>query len=276
AKKPFKGLENINRSKNGNLIILETSGVPITDKDGNLTGFRGIDRDVTERKQMEAVLKESEAQYRIIFENTGTSMCIIEGDMTVSMVNGEFEKHFGISKKEVEHKKNIVEFVDDEFKDKVIEYHRLRTIDPGAVPRNYEIKMKNNNGNVKDIYLTVAIIPGTRRSVVSLLDISELKRKETELRKQKELLDNTNRALEHKLNELQDALGHIKKLEGLVPICARCKKMLIEKGDPKDPNAWVALEKYISERSKASFTHGICPNCANKMYSDMHENKEKM
>ncbi|MDD5634828.1 MAG: PAS domain-containing protein, partial [Candidatus Omnitrophica bacterium] len=84
AKKPFKGLENINRSKNGNLIILETSGVPITDKDGNLTGFRGIDRDVTERKQMEAVLKESEAQYRIISENSGTSMCIMEGDMTVS------------------------------------------------------------------------------------------------------------------------------------------------------------------------------------------------
>jgi len=50
---PFKGLENKNLHRNGRLVVLETSGVPIFDDDGNLAGYRGIDRDITERKESE-------------------------------------------------------------------------------------------------------------------------------------------------------------------------------------------------------------------------------
>ncbi|MBW2005174.1 MAG: PAS domain S-box protein [Deltaproteobacteria bacterium] len=53
SREPFKDLENTNLHKDGHHVVLETSGVPIFDKAGNLTGFRGIDRDITERKQVE-------------------------------------------------------------------------------------------------------------------------------------------------------------------------------------------------------------------------------
>ena len=53
SKKPFTGLENINLHKDGRSIILETGGVPIFDEGMNLTGYRGIDRDITERKRVE-------------------------------------------------------------------------------------------------------------------------------------------------------------------------------------------------------------------------------
>lgn len=53
SRRPFAGLENTNLHKNGKRIILETSGVPILDADGNLLGYRGIDRDITERKLAE-------------------------------------------------------------------------------------------------------------------------------------------------------------------------------------------------------------------------------
>lgn len=49
--KPIVGLENINRHKNGGEVVLETSGVPVVDDTGRVTGYRGVDRDVTERKR---------------------------------------------------------------------------------------------------------------------------------------------------------------------------------------------------------------------------------
>jgi len=55
---PFLRLENINRHKDGRLLVLETSGVPVFDRDGRLTGYRGIDRDITERKRVELALEE--------------------------------------------------------------------------------------------------------------------------------------------------------------------------------------------------------------------------
>ena len=52
-RKPFDGLENTNLHKTGRPVVLETSGVPIFDANGNFRGYRGIDRDITERKRME-------------------------------------------------------------------------------------------------------------------------------------------------------------------------------------------------------------------------------
>lgn len=56
---PFFGLENVNLHKQGHLVILETSGVPILDAQGRLTGYRGIDRDITQRKRNEEALRKA-------------------------------------------------------------------------------------------------------------------------------------------------------------------------------------------------------------------------
>lgn len=68
-KEPFFGLENINRHKEGHLVILETSSIPILDKRGELIGYRGIDRDITERKKMEKMLWKTEEQHKKAIEN---------------------------------------------------------------------------------------------------------------------------------------------------------------------------------------------------------------
>ena len=59
SKQPFNCLENINLHKNGYPVILETSGVPIFDNDGELCGYRGIDRDITRRKRAEEELRQA-------------------------------------------------------------------------------------------------------------------------------------------------------------------------------------------------------------------------
>ena len=58
SQEPFARLENMNLHKNGSLLVLETSGVPIFDEKGNFKGYRGIDRDITERKKAEQALKD--------------------------------------------------------------------------------------------------------------------------------------------------------------------------------------------------------------------------
>jgi PAS domain S-box-containing protein len=57
--KPFRQLENVNRRKDGRLVVLETNGVPVLDAQGNLAGYRGIDRDITDRKRAEEALEEA-------------------------------------------------------------------------------------------------------------------------------------------------------------------------------------------------------------------------
>ena len=64
---------------------------------------------------------------------------------------------------------------------------------------------------------------------------------------------------EMKLNtELQAALAEVKRLSGLLPICAWCKRIRNDEGD------WQQIEEYITVHSEADFTHGICPDCARK------------
>ena len=63
---------------------------------------------------------------------------------------------------------------------------------------------------------------------------------------------------ERLIQELQDALANIKRLRGLLPICASCKKIRDDKG------YWNELEAYILEHSEAEFTHGICPDCIDR------------
>jgi CheY-like chemotaxis protein len=62
--------------------------------------------------------------------------------------------------------------------------------------------------------------------------------------------------------ELQKALEKVKLLSGYLPICVSCKKIRDDRG------YWEAIEHYISQHSEAEFTHGICPNCLEKLYPE--------
>ncbi|MGH9436011.1 MAG: response regulator [Terriglobia bacterium] len=62
-------------------------------------------------------------------------------------------------------------------------------------------------------------------------------------------------ALTERVLELEDALGRVKNLQGLLPMCSYCKRIR------NDRNYWQQVESYIAEHSAAEFTHGVCPHC---------------
>lgn len=68
------------------------------------------------------------------------------------------------------------------------------------------------------------------------------------------------------VGSLKEAQGEIRTLEGILPICSHCKKIRREGADPTDPSGWIPVDAYISDRSDAMFSHGICPDCLGKHY----------
>jgi len=139
-------------------------------------------RNITERMQMEERLRKSEQEYRTIFETTSTAMVIAEDDTTISLANQEFARLSGYSIEEVEGKKSWIEFIGYGYLEMMKEYHRMRRSGSPDVPRQYEAEFIDRYGNIKSVLITATMIPATRKSVISFLDITERKHAEAELR----------------------------------------------------------------------------------------------
>jgi PAS domain S-box-containing protein len=174
-------------AKDGTMRFCELSGSPVTQK-GKIIGMISIARDITEHKRAEEALKQSESWYRTIYENTGTAIITIEEDTTISLANTEFEKLSGYSKKKIEGRKHWEEFVVPEDIEKMLTHHRLRRYDAKSAPKKYEFRFVDKDGVVKDIVLSIDMIPGTKKSIASLLDITELKQGEKKLQRTLESL----------------------------------------------------------------------------------------
>jgi len=88
----FEKIENTNLHKDGRLVVLETSGVPFFDANGKLLGYRGIDRDITKRKQVEEALRKSEERFKGLFEQSPFSIQILDTKGWTLQVNKGWEQ----------------------------------------------------------------------------------------------------------------------------------------------------------------------------------------
>jgi PAS domain S-box-containing protein len=105
------------------------------------------------------------------------------------------------------------------------------------------------------IEITSSLLKNSEDKVIAgievVRDVTERKRLEAE----REML----------IDELREALAKIRTLKGLIPICAWCKKARDDKG------YWEELEHYIRDHTDADFTHGICPECLEKVSGERYE-----
>ena len=126
---------------------------------------------------------------------------------------------------------------------------RIDTIFSGAPPilfstqlHRHIIPSRLKNGNLRIQSTTITAVPSldgnTFYALFAVVDVTELTRR---------------------LEDYKKAMEEIRTLSGLLPICSYCKNIRDDKG------YWLKLEKYISERSNARFSHSICPDCMRKL-----------
>ncbi|MCX6281456.1 MAG: PAS domain S-box protein [Bacteroidetes bacterium] len=173
--KEWKG-ELVNKKKNGLLYWEQVSISPIMDEDGKILHFVAIKHDITEQKEYEERILQSENWYKAIFGNTGTSTCILDKDGVIVLANSKFEELSGFSKTEIEGTRKWSDFVLPDDLEKMNRYHRERREAGKSAPKEYEFSFRDHSGNLKNILLTIDLIPGTQNSVASLLDITERKK----------------------------------------------------------------------------------------------------
>jgi len=119
-------------------------------------------------------------------------------------------------------------------------------------PEEYECRVIRPDGTVRHVQNRAIVVSDSSGAVVRMvgtsLDITDRK-----------LAEENQRTLRR---ELQASVAEVKVLQGILPICANCKRIRTEDG------TWDAVESYVRERTDAEFSHGICPDCARKWAAD--------
>jgi len=102
------------------------------------------------------------------------------------------------------------------------------------------------------------------RPVLAILSqVAEIERELFNARQEIERRQRAEKERDKVIKDLEKALSEIKKLSGLLPICSHCKKIR------DDTGYWNQIESYIHAHSEAEFSHGICPECAEKYFPDV-------
>ena len=220
-------------------------------------------------KHVGAKIRQSEQKYHTIMEAANDPILIIDFEsQDILEVNRKAEELFGIDYdrfiginvlqlfpdgKVRENIKTIKSISKDRAKDRAKDKTKDKTKDKDVVFENIFIL----NGNGDEVLVEVSACTTT---LVDKAVIIAILRDVT-----KRELDDWERRL---LGELKTTLKKAKRLSGIIPICAACKKIRDEK------NKWIQLEVYIRDNSEADFSHGICPECRDEYFSKYKEQQE--
>ena len=189
SRRPFNLLENTNVHKDGHLVVLETSGIPIFDVKGVFRGYRGIDRDITERKQAEQAIRASEMRLRTAIESLPFDFFIIDDNGRYVMQNSTCRDRWG----DVIGKRTEDLEVDED--NLTLWLNNNRRAFAGEVIRG-EVELKGRGGRGSFYNIIAPVTEGDQvREILGVnIDITERKRAEEELRQ-------AHDEMEHKVKE---------------------------------------------------------------------------
>ncbi|MBP7506498.1 MAG: PAS domain S-box protein [Prolixibacteraceae bacterium] len=266
--KDWKG-EIINRKKDGNLFWEEVSISPIFDDNNKIAHFVAIKSEVTQKKEQEKTLKESENLYRTIFNNASHAAAIFNSENIIEIVNPKFELISGYSKVEVEGKMEWTSIIHREDLQMMIDFNTRRKAGDTTVPQEYEFRLVTKMGEIRTVQLSVEIIPGTKNTLTSFIDITENKIAEKELKESKEKFQGLVEDLNDVIFEM-DITGKIRYISPSTTHITgykfdhytdRCFLDCVYSEDLPQFNEW--FKKLIEENSTAPITYRV-RNSANK------------
>ena len=191
-KRPFSNLENWNLTKNGRRVCLMTSGTPILDEDGGISGYRGIDSDITKRRHADEKLRESEAFERALAKASPDFVFVLDTKGTILRVNRVHPGH----KEEDIIGKNVSMFASPEYGDALIQTLG-RAVDTGQLQTiETLVNLPDGPHYFLNRIKTTRLIDEVDIVVFISTDITESKRSEAALRESenrlRDILDNTS------------------------------------------------------------------------------------
>jgi PAS domain S-box-containing protein len=232
-------------SKQGVLVDVSINAALVTDAEGRPVAIDGSLRDITERKRIEVELRRSELRYRTLAENfPNGSVFLFDRDLRFTLAEGEGLRVSGPRKEEIEGKTlrevfgtELCEILEPAYRAAL--QGKSSVLEAGYADQIYSVHVlpvKDENDVVHS-------------GMVVTQDITERKRVEAER--------------EDLVRKLQEALASIRTLRGLVPICSSCRKIR------NDSGYWQQVEDYVREHSDVRFSHGLCGDCARRLYPDL-------
>jgi len=253
---PIVNQEEYVIDKEGKKHFLLTTKIPFRNEQGQIIGLIGIGRNITEHRKIEEALRNEKALLDALMDHIPDSIYFKDRQCRHIRVNRKEMQDLNIDDMNKIIGKTDVDLWGEEFGRMTItnEQHLIESGEP--IIGQIECRQ------VKDgqVWTSTTKVPirDTAGQIIGLVgitrDISEFMK--------------TQQERERLIKELQDALADIKTLSGLVPICANCKKIRDDKG------YWMQLEGYLQEHSHAKFSHGVCPDCMQKLYPDFLRKKE--
>jgi PAS domain S-box-containing protein len=250
TKKPVT-VEHIHYDSHGNPRHVEVHAYPILDDQGNVSRIIEYTLDITKRKRAEEALRESELKLRSVTESAKDAIISADKNGIIISCNKASQNLFGYKKREI-----IGQPLTVLMPESFIEPHKramanhVKTGESRIIGQTLELAGLTKGGHEFPLELSISTwkVGGEPYYTGIIRDISERKQIEEERNQL--------------IKSLQDSLARIKTLSGMLPICASCKKIRDDKG------YWNKIETYIRKHSEAEFSHGICPDCAKKLYPD--------
>jgi len=212
---------------------------------------RMLEREISERKRAEMVLRESEEKYTQFFKTSRDCVFITSKDGRLVDLNDAAVELLGYSSRaELLQKKIPYVYATQEER-----ANHARVITECGYTREYPVDLCRRDGSIRNVLITaVARYDANGKTIGfqgTIRDITEKKQVEEEREKL--------------IAKLQETISQVKTLSGLLPICVSCKKIRDDEG------YWNQIEAYLKNHSELEFSHSICPECAEKLYPEIYK-----
>lgn len=240
--------------KDGSVRWVRNTPVLSFDARGNMCGYDGVIRDITERKTAQMELQRSEARFRAIHRWAGIGIAMVDMSLHIVEANPALQKMLGYSLEEL-HQTRLEDITDAPAMQEERRQLSQSLTENHDASYSLQKKFKRKGGSFIWTQVTITFLydeAGKPQYGLWIIeDMTERKRAEQER--------------EELIVSLQKALAEVKTLGGLIPICSSCKRIRDDKG------YWNLLEKYLSEHSDATVSHGICPECERQLYPQLYD-----
>lgn len=209
-----------------------------------------MSKDISQGEEAEQRLTDVMDLRRLLVDQSRDGIVVLDQDGKVVEANKQYARMLGYSPEEVL-QLHVWDWEVQFPKEQVKEM--IRTVDHTG--DHFETRHRRKDGTFYDVEISTngIVRQGRKRIFCVCRDITERKRLERER--------------EELISELQDALGEIKALRGILPLCSYCKKIRDDKG------FWEQVDVYLTKYAQAEFSHGICPECFKKHFPDLVEDQ---